>query len=79
VLARPEDIHLMAADAPAADGAPRGTVASAAFRGSYVDYRIAMGDGTEIAVHAPATERFGIGAAVALGFDRRRLWPVGEG
>jgi putative spermidine/putrescine transport system ATP-binding protein len=79
VLARPEDIHLMAADAPAADGAPRGTVASAAFRGSYVDYRIAMGDGTEIAVHAPATERFGIGAPVALGFDRRRLWPVGEG
>ena len=54
-------------------------MASAAFRGSYVDYRIAMGDGTEIAVHAPATERFGIGAPVALEFDRRRLWPGGEG
>jgi putative spermidine/putrescine transport system ATP-binding protein len=78
VLARPEDIDLYAADAPAADGAPRGNVANAAFRGSFVDYRVAMSDGSEIAVHAPATDRFAIGAPVALGFDRRRLWPVGE-
>ncbi len=73
---RPNEVELLAAEAPDGENIFNATVEKATYLGDTMDYRLTLGPGLEVRAQADARKRFPPGTGVRLRFPRVRAWAM---